>query len=138
MNTNKKDLYIIDLLKKSIATGNPCLDLSYERLGDAGVFFLSRMHDLSHLTQLNLSWNELTDKGIEALAQCSSLTNLTILTLDANKIGDDGLHAIAISKTLGSLKVLTLTKNTIGDSGSVSSYQVHKLKPVVNIGPGTK
>ena len=61
MNTNKKDLYIIDLLKKSIATGNPCLDLSYERLGDAGILLLSRMHDLSHLTQLNLSWNELTE-----------------------------------------------------------------------------
>ena len=98
MNTNKKDLYIIDLLKKSIATGDPCLDLSYERLGDAGILLLSRMHDLSHLTQLNLSWNELTSKGVVALAQCGSLTNLTVLTLDANKIGDDGLHAIAESK----------------------------------------
>ena len=83
MKPNKRDLYVVDLLRKSVATGNPCLDLSYERLGDAGVLFLVRMKDLSHLTQLNLSWNELTCKGVEALAQCDSLAGLTTLILDA-------------------------------------------------------
>ena len=40
MNPNKKDLHVVELLQKSIATGNPCLDFSYERLGDAGAIFL--------------------------------------------------------------------------------------------------
>ena len=62
MNPNKNDLRVVELLQKSIATGNSCLDFSYERLGDAGALFLARMKDLSHLTQLNLSWNELTGK----------------------------------------------------------------------------
>ena len=66
MNPNKKDLYVVELLKKSLATGNPCLDFSYERLEDAGAMFLARMKDLSHVTQLNLSWNEITSKGVEA------------------------------------------------------------------------
>ncbi|MBT5793546.1 MAG: hypothetical protein HOI10_01600, partial [Deltaproteobacteria bacterium] len=73
MNSNKKDLHVVELLQKSIGTGNPCLDFSYERLGDAGAMFLARRKDLSHVTQLNLSWNELTSKSLEALAQCSSL-----------------------------------------------------------------
>ena len=72
MEPNKNDLHIVSLLQKSVATGNPCLDLSYERLGDAGVLFLARTKDLSHLTQLDLSFNELTCKGVEALAQCDS------------------------------------------------------------------
>ncbi|SVD48249.1 uncharacterized protein METZ01_LOCUS401103, partial [marine metagenome] len=60
MNSNKNGLRVTELLGRSIRTGNPCLDLSYERLGDAGAIFLTRMKDLSHVTQLNLSWNELT------------------------------------------------------------------------------
>ena len=117
MNPNKKDLYVVELLQKSIRTGNPCLDFSYERLGDAGAMFLARMKDLSHVTQLNLSWNELTSKGLEALAQCNSLGSLTTLILDSNEIGDEGALAIAESKTLENLKVLTLTKTRLGIRG---------------------
>ncbi len=93
MEPNKSDLHTVDLLRKTIATGSPCLDLSYERLGDAGILFLARMKDLSHVTQLDLSWNELTCKGVEALANCDSLTSLTTLILDANEIGNDGVLA---------------------------------------------
>ena len=116
MNPNKKDLHVVELLQKSIATGNPCLDFSYERLGDAGAMFLARMKDLSHVTQLNLSWNELTSKGLEALAQCNSLGSLTTLILDANEIGDEGALAIAESKTLGELNCLLYTSPSPRDS----------------------
>ena len=95
---------LLSCFKKVSATGNPCLDFSYERLGDAGAMFLARRKDLSHVTQLNLSWNELTSKGLEALAQCNSLGSLTTLILDANEIGDEGALAIAESKTLGEFK----------------------------------
>ena len=104
MNPNKKDLHVVELLQKSIRTRNPCLDFSYERLGDAGAMFLARRKDLSHVTQLNLSWNELTSKGLEDLAQCRSLGSLTTLILDSNEIGDEGALAIAESKTLGEFK----------------------------------
>ena len=95
MNPSNNDLRIVDLLQQSVSTGNPCLDLSYERLGDISILFLTRMKDLSHLTQLNLSWNELTCRGVEALAKCDSLTGLITLILDANKIH----HASQISPT---------------------------------------
>ena len=100
MKPIKNDLRIIDLLQRSVATGNPCLDLSYERLGDIGVLFLTRMKDLSHLTELNLSWNELTNKGIEALAQCRSLNGLTTLILDANEIEYDQVLMIDADNVL--------------------------------------
>ena len=105
MNTSKKNLHIVELLQKSIITRNPCLDFSFERLGDAGAMLLARMKDLSHVTQLNLSWNELTNKGVDALAKCNSLSSLTTLILDSNKIGDEGALAIAESKTLGNLRI---------------------------------
>ena len=61
-------------LNNQLVRKDPVLNLSYERMGDAGIAFICQSKDLSHVKQLDLSWNEITDTGMKRLAACSSLS----------------------------------------------------------------
>ena len=88
---NKESNFIINL-NKQLVRKDPVLDLSYERMGDAGISFICQSKDLSHVRQLDLSWNEISDTGLKKLAACESLTDLSHLILNSNEIGLSLIH----------------------------------------------
>ena len=67
MQPEIKDLNFIETLNDRLIRKDPVLDLSYDRMGDAGIIFLCRNKDLSHVQKLDLSWNEITDAGLAVL-----------------------------------------------------------------------
>ena len=88
MSTINKESNFIQNLNNQLVRKDPVLNLSYERMGDAGIAFICQSKNLSHVQQLNLSWNEISDIGLDKLATCKSLTNLIHLNLNSNKIAD--------------------------------------------------
>ena len=107
MRPENKDLNFIRTLSEKLIRKDSVLDLAYERMGDAGIVFLCRNKDLSHVQKLDLSWNEITDEGLGVLAGSGSLAGLKHLILNANQIGDEGAVNLAVSKKrlpLGSSK----------------------------------
>ena len=106
MKNGNPDAHLVRRLRDAVASQDASLDLGYERLGDAGVLLLTRVHDLSHVRMLNLGWNEITDLGAKALAECASLSGVTHLHLDSNQIGDTGARALAASPHLSRLRLL--------------------------------
>ncbi|MCP5092874.1 MAG: hypothetical protein GY949_18325, partial [Gammaproteobacteria bacterium] len=85
------------------------LNLSSNRLGDAGAQHLAA---LTNLTSLDLRGNKLGDAGAQHLA---ALTNLTSLDLRNNKLGDAGAQHLA---ALINLTRLNLNDNDLGDAGA--------------------
>ena len=96
---NKESNFILNL-NKQLVRKDPVLDLSYERMGDAGIAFICQSKNLSHVKQLDLSWNKISDVGIKRLAACTSLTNLSLLVLSSNDIADEGAKSLATSDNL--------------------------------------
>ena len=104
MRPENKDLNFIQTLNKKLTRKDPVLDLAYDRMGDAGIVFLCRNKDLSHVQKLDLSWNEITDEGLGVLAGSGSLAGLKHLILNANQIGDEGAKSLAVSKNLPNIE----------------------------------
>ena len=86
MEANNRELFVLNAIKTSVERKDAYLNLSYERLGDAGVAYLAHSADLSHVTGLDLSWNEVTSAGVKALAQAPTLKNLVTLPLQSHQI----------------------------------------------------
>ena len=101
---NKESNFILNL-NKQLVRKDPVLDLSYERMGDAGITFICQSKNLSHVRELDLSWNEISDLGLQKLAGCNSLTELTRLILNSNEISDGGAQSLSASKNLPKLKL---------------------------------
>ena len=76
MSTINKESNFIQNLNNQLVRKDPVLNLSYERMGDAGIAFICQSKDLSHVKQLDLSWNEISDNGLQKLASYNSLKNL--------------------------------------------------------------
>ena len=76
MRLENKDLNFIRILNEKLTRKDSVLDLAYERMGDAGIVFLCRNRDLSHVQKLDLSWNEITDEGLTVLTKSGSLAGL--------------------------------------------------------------
>jgi uncharacterized protein (TIGR02996 family) len=72
---------------------------------------------LARLVELNLSNNRIDDAGARALAASPHLARLTNLHLNWNWIGDEGARALAASPFLKSLTDLGLWCNPIGSAG---------------------
>ena len=85
MHPENKDLNFIQTLNDKLIRKDSFLDLSYERMGNAGIVFLCRIKDLSHVKKLDLSWNEISDEGLCVLANSNSLTGLTHLVLNSKR-----------------------------------------------------
>ena len=63
------------------------LDLSYNRIGDAGARALAESPLLAGLTKVDLSCNQIGPEGAMRLATSPHLTELTSLKLDDNRLG---------------------------------------------------
>ena len=85
INKINKEANFIRNLNKQLVRKDPVLNLSYERMGDAGIVFICESKDLSHVRELDLSWNEISDKGLQKLTSCNSLQNLNHLILNSNQ-----------------------------------------------------
>ena len=85
INKINKEANFIRNLNTQLVRKDAVLNLSYERMGDAGIVFICQSKDLSHVRELDLSWNEISDNGLQKLAGYNSLKNLTRLILNSNK-----------------------------------------------------
>ena len=94
INKIDKEANFIRNLNKQLVRKDPVLNLSYERMGDAGIIFICQSKDLSHVRELDLSWNEISDKGLQKLSSCNSLKNLNRLILNSNEITDSGAQSL--------------------------------------------
>jgi Leucine-rich repeat (LRR) protein len=101
---NKESNFILNL-NKQLVRKDPVLDLSYERMGDAGIIFICQSKNLSHVRELDLSWNKISDLGLQKLADCNSLTSLTHLILNSNEIADGGAQSLSESENLPKLNI---------------------------------
>ena len=89
------------------------LDLSNNRLGDAGARLLAQSAWLEGLASLNLSCTCIGNAGAEALAGSPHLANLHDLYLTNNRITDSGARALAESRHLSRLDRLFLDYNPL-------------------------
>ena len=71
MTTVNKESNFIRNLNQQLVRKDPVLNLSYERMGDAGIAFICQSKNLYHVKELDLSWNEISDLGLQKLADCS-------------------------------------------------------------------
>ncbi len=94
-----------------------CLDLGYNRFGDAGLERLGRSSRLISLRELRLAGNRLTSTGVRNLAEWSQLEGLFRLDLSHNRIDDVGALALARSDHLDELARLDLRANRINHEG---------------------
>jgi uncharacterized protein (TIGR02996 family) len=108
------------------------LDLSYNKLGDAGMTIFSEL-PYSHLKSLNLDMNHIGDRGAKALAEAPHFQQLTQLTLSGNLIGSDGFAALARSGRLRNLAVLDLQNNRIGAKGATALLESSTLQRLVTL-----
>jgi uncharacterized protein (TIGR02996 family) len=90
------------------------LDISGNRIGNAGARLLAESSQLAGIRGLNLSDTGLGDAGVAALATSVHVQGLRELYLDGNRIGRDGVHALIRSTHLGNLKTLSLGFNGLG------------------------
>ncbi len=68
------------------------LDLSYNRLGDQGMFTFSKARFLSEVVHLNLSGNNITHRGMEHFSACDFLKEVRLFIFLDNPIGPLGMH----------------------------------------------
>lgn len=89
----------------------PYLNLSHERLEEAGAAALARNRHLGGVRVLNLYGCELNDVGVRALADAESLTGLTKLDLGANNLSLASAKALRGARFLRTLTELNLANN---------------------------
>ena len=105
------------LANSPILDGLTCLDLGYNRFGDAGLERLGRSDRLIALRELRLAGNRITSTGARNLAEWSQLEGLFRLDLSHNRIDDAGALALARSEHLDELTGLDLRDNRITREG---------------------
>jgi uncharacterized protein (TIGR02996 family) len=108
------DKHLKPLLASRHLTNLRELELSVNRLGDAGACVVAESPRAASLTVLGLTNNEVGNRGAEALAQSRHLSNLKRLDLRWNRIGEEGGRAIANSPSLANLEQLPLEGNELG------------------------
>ena len=95
----------------------PQLNLSMNRVGDAGLAALAGSEDLLRFGELVLRENRVKDAGVEALAASPFAANLRYLDLWKNRLTDRAAAALAASPHLGRLRDLNVRDNALTDVG---------------------
>jgi uncharacterized protein (TIGR02996 family) len=93
------------------------LDLTDNRIADAGLARLLASPFLGTLAVLRLAGNRIGGRGAADLAGCAALARLEVLDLAGNRIGDAGAAALAASANLGGLRTLVVSGNGLGPQG---------------------
>ena len=92
------------------------LDVSANRLQDAGVANICIARWLGQLEELNLGFNRIGHVGLSILTN-QDMPNLKRLWLGVNQIGPDGAAALGAWPDLAHLEALSLPVNQLGDDG---------------------
>lgn len=142
-NLNVQD--IVALMRTSWCTQLTSLDLSYNRLGDQGVWALNPIgHVLSlkklvmqgcllgpqaadyirrsswfeHASYVDLANNRLAGPGVERLFEQAHVPCLETLNLSSNAVGPRGIRALTGARSIGALRTLDLSRNPLGLKGA--------------------
>jgi len=91
----------------------PQLNLSMNRIADAGLATLAGSEDLLRFGELVLRENRVGDAGVEALAVSPFAANLRYLDLWKNRLTDRAASALAASPHLGQLRDLNVRDNSL-------------------------
>ena len=119
----------VDCMRELVSSRLTELDLSNNKITDAGVISLSQALKSSacKVTTLNLVANQITDAGVISLSQAlkSSACKVTTLDLVANQITDAGVISLSQALQSSACKVTTLNlcNNQITDAGVISLSQ---------------
>jgi uncharacterized protein (TIGR02996 family) len=105
------------LAQAAFASRLRVLDLSQQKVSDAGLVGLAASGGYTHLEELQLSENEIGDTGVLALVGATQLQRLTTLRLSGNHIGPAGARALAGWSSLTRLKWASLDRNPLGPDG---------------------
>jgi Ran GTPase-activating protein (RanGAP) involved in mRNA processing and transport len=108
------------ILKNKANTLLESLDLSFNRLGDAGARHLSTLFKSIDLKELILSGTKVGNDGTVALGRALSGSQLRVLNLRENQVGAKGCQAIAQALPHSHLEELILHFNTIKDDGAIA------------------
>ena len=95
----------------------PQLNLSMNRVADAGLATLAGAGELLHFSELVLRENHVGDPGVEALAASPFAANLRYLDLWRNRLTDRAAQALAASPHLGGLRDLNVRDNALTGVG---------------------
>ena len=119
MNCDLGDDAITSLVRSGLLGRlyGPQLNLSMNRVGDAGLATLADSEDLLRFGELVLRENRVGDAGVEALAASPFAANLRYLDLWRNRLTDRGAVALAESPHLGQLRDLNVRDNLLTDVG---------------------
>lgn len=122
MNTGLGDRGVAALVRSPIPAHlyGPGLNLSMNRIGDAGAKALAGCEYLARFSELILRENHIGDAGVQALAASPYVANLTHLDLWRNRIGDGGAEALAASESIGRTRDLSLRDNAITPKGAAA------------------
>lgn len=101
------------LAASAFALPEPTLELSNNRIGDAGLEALLAWREFPRVRRLVLFQTGITDAGAHALAACAGARELRALLLGNNAIGETGARALADSPHLAKLEQLYLNHNPI-------------------------
>lgn len=85
---------ILKKLKRTVDSGEKCLDLKWNHIGPERIKTISESPYLLNIKVLNLNINDMGDKGVKSLAESPYLSNLRRLDLWRNKAGEEGDKAI--------------------------------------------
>jgi uncharacterized protein (TIGR02996 family) len=96
----------------------PQLNLSMNRIGDAGAKALAECEHLARFGELLLRENAIGNAGAKALAASPFVRNLTYFDLWKNRVGDAGARALAASEYLDRVRDLSLRDNAITAGGA--------------------
>ena len=110
----------------------PQLNLSMNRIGDAGLATLAGSEDLLHFSELILRENRVGDAGVEALAASPFAANLRYLDLWKNRLTDRAAAALAASPHLGQLRDLNVRDNALAPAGR--AVLAERYGPVAKVG----
>jgi len=105
------------------------LDITANKLKDAGVVVLTSAPKWKSLKILKLSQNMFNDEGAKAVGECAAFVGLTKLYAGRNYFGNEGAKAIHESKVLKNLKTLVLKEGVEEDPGLVNYSRPELLRP---------
>jgi uncharacterized protein (TIGR02996 family) len=125
MNTGLGDRATVALASSPLLARlyGPGLNLTMNKIGDAGAKALAGCEYLARFRELVLRENEIGNAGVRALAGSPYAANLTYLDLWKNRVGSRGARALAASDHLGRVHDLCLRDNRIGRRGEAALRQ---------------
>ena len=107
------------------------LDISYNKIGESGLYFLSRAN-CEILDELDLSNSYITNNSIIYLLRAEFVSNISRLNLQENILfNKDGLKSMIQSNLFQNLKYLFLKGTSVGKINLIEICQNKIITPII-------